>query len=129
MIIFQCMSLTRSEYSKLGLELVSSKENRSRTPKKPSMVEENKNDGADDPISLLLQRDEMMENFSHILQCMPIASGTSSSSGHFGGTSPFKVFAPNSSLGEQIKGAYMPSWVLLSMTAVEERVRKRTTKL
>jgi hypothetical protein len=34
------------------------------------------------------------------------------------------VFAPNSSLGEQIKGAYMPSWVLLSMTAVEERVRK-----
>jgi hypothetical protein len=39
------------------------------------------------------------------------------------------VFAPNSSLGEQIKGAYMPSWVLLGMTAVEERVRKRTTKL
>jgi hypothetical protein len=39
------------------------------------------------------------------------------------------LFAPNSSLGEQIKGAYMPSWVLLSMTAVEERVRKRTTKL
>jgi hypothetical protein len=39
------------------------------------------------------------------------------------------VFAPNSSLGEKIKGAYMPSWVLLSMTAVEERVRKRTTKL
>jgi hypothetical protein len=28
-------------------------------------------------------------------------------------------------LGEQISGAYMPSWVLLSMTAVEERVRKR----
>jgi hypothetical protein len=39
------------------------------------------------------------------------------------------MFAPNSSLGEKIKGAYMPSWVLLSMTAVEERVRKRTTKL
>jgi hypothetical protein len=61
------------------------------------MAEENKNDGADDPISLLLeqaltrQRDEMMENFSHILQCLPIASGTSSSSDHFGGTSPFKV--------------------------------------
>jgi hypothetical protein len=66
-------------------------------PKKPSMVEEKKNDGADDPINLLLeqalmtQRDEMMENFSHILQCLPIASGTSSSSDHFGGTSPFKV--------------------------------------
>jgi hypothetical protein len=33
----------------------------------------------------------MMENFSHILQCLPIASGVSSSSGHFGGTLPFNV--------------------------------------
>ena len=33
----------------------------------------------------------MMENFSHILQHMLIASGAYSSSGHFGGTSPFKV--------------------------------------
>jgi hypothetical protein len=33
----------------------------------------------------------MMENFSHILQHLLIASGTSSSSGHFGGTLPFKV--------------------------------------
>ena len=32
-----------------------------------------------------------MENFSHILQCLPIASGTYSSSGHFGSASPFKV--------------------------------------
>jgi hypothetical protein len=61
------------------------------------MAEEKKIDGADDPISLLLeqaltrQRDEMMENFSHILQRLPIASGSSSSSDHFGGTSPFKV--------------------------------------
>jgi hypothetical protein len=61
------------------------------------MAEEKKNDGADDPINLLLeqaltrQRDEMMENFSHILQRLLIASGASSSSGHFGGTSPFKV--------------------------------------
>jgi hypothetical protein len=29
------------------------------------------------------------------------------------------LFAPNSSLGEKIKGAYMPSWALLGMTAVE----------
>jgi hypothetical protein len=91
------MSPTRSKYSKLGLELVSLEENLSLTPKKPSMAEEKKNDGADDPISLLLeqaltrQRDEMMENFSHILQHLPIASGASSSSDHFGGTSPFKV--------------------------------------
>jgi hypothetical protein len=32
-------------------------------------------------------------------------------------------------LGEKIRGAYMPSWVLLSMTAVEERVGERKTKL
>ena len=85
LIVFQCMSPTRSEYRKLGVELVSLEENHSLTPKKPSMAEENKNDGADDPISLLLeqsltkQRDEMMENFSHILQRLPIATGTSSS--------------------------------------------------
>jgi hypothetical protein len=56
------------------------------------MAEEKKNDGADDPISLLLeqaltqQRDEMMENFSHILQHLPIASSASSSRDRFGGT-------------------------------------------
>jgi hypothetical protein len=50
------MSLTRSEYSKLGLDLVSLEDNRSHTPKKPSMVEEKKNDGVDDPISLLLEQ-------------------------------------------------------------------------
>jgi hypothetical protein len=91
------MSSTRSEYRKLGLELVSLEDNRSRTPKKPPMAEEKKNDGADDPINLLLeqaltrQRDEMMDIFSHILQRLPIASCTYSSSDHFGGTSPFKV--------------------------------------
>jgi hypothetical protein len=61
------------------------------------MAKENKIDRADDPISLLLeqaltrQRDKMMVNFSHILQRLPIASCASSSSSHFGGTSPFKV--------------------------------------
>jgi hypothetical protein len=97
LIVFKCMSPTRSEYSKLGLELVSLEENHSHTPKKPSMVEENKNDKEDDSINMLLeqaltrQRDKMMENFSHILQRLSIASGASSSSNHFGGTSPFKV--------------------------------------
>jgi hypothetical protein len=33
----------------------------------------------------------MIENFSHILQCLPIEIGTSSSNDHFGGESPFKV--------------------------------------
>jgi hypothetical protein len=91
------MPLTRSEYRKLGLDLVSLKENHSHTPKKLSMVEEKKNGGVEDSINLLLeqalarQRDEMMEIFSHILQLSPIATCTSSSSGHYGGTSPFQV--------------------------------------
>jgi hypothetical protein len=61
------------------------------------MEEKKKIDGADDPINLFLeqaltrQRDEMRENFAHILKCLPIASGASSSRDHFGGTSPFKV--------------------------------------
>ena len=33
----------------------------------------------------------MMENFSHILQCLQIASGAASSRRNLGGTSPFKV--------------------------------------
>jgi hypothetical protein len=91
------MSPTRSEYRKLGLDIFSLEDNRSHTPKKPSMAEEKKNDGADDPINLLLeqaltrQRDKMMENFPHILQCLPIMIDASSSSNHFRGTSPFKV--------------------------------------
>jgi hypothetical protein len=33
----------------------------------------------------------MMENFVHILQHLPITTSMSSSSDHFGSTSPFKV--------------------------------------
>jgi hypothetical protein len=33
----------------------------------------------------------MMENFSHMRQCLSIATSASSSSDHFGGTYPFKV--------------------------------------
>jgi hypothetical protein len=97
LIVFQCMSPTRSEYSKLGLELVSLEENRSHTPKKPSMAEENKNDGVEYSINLFLeqalmrQRDEMMKNFTDILQSLSITTCRSSSSDHFGGTSPFNV--------------------------------------
>jgi hypothetical protein len=56
-----------------------------------------KNVRADDPINLLLEQaltrqgDKMMENFSHILQRLPIATDTCSSNNHFGSTSPFKV--------------------------------------
>jgi hypothetical protein len=50
------MSLMRYEYTKMGLELVSLMENISRTPKKPSMAKENKNDGEDDSINMLLEQ-------------------------------------------------------------------------
>jgi hypothetical protein len=77
------MSPTRYEYRNLGLELVSLEENYFHAPKKLSMAKENKNDRAEDSINLFLeqaltrQRDEMMENFSHILQCMSIKIGVS----------------------------------------------------
>jgi hypothetical protein len=97
LISFQCMSLTRFEYSKLVLEIVSLEDNCSCTPKRPSMVEEKKNEGAKDSINLFpeqalaWQRDKMMENFSHIIQFLSIATHTSSSRGHFGVISSFKV--------------------------------------
>jgi hypothetical protein len=60
------------------------------------MAAQNKNGGAQDSINLFLeqalmqQRDEMIENFSHIIQCLLIETCAYSSS-QFGGTSPFKV--------------------------------------
>jgi hypothetical protein len=56
LIIFQCMSPMRSEYRKLGLEIVSVEGNRSCTSKKSSMVEEKKNDRANDSINMLLEQ-------------------------------------------------------------------------
>jgi hypothetical protein len=47
----------RSKYSKLGLELVSLEDNISHMPNKPSIVEENKNNGAKYSINLLLEKD------------------------------------------------------------------------
>jgi hypothetical protein len=91
------MSLTRSNYSQLGLEFFSLEENHFHTPKKPSMAEEKKDGVVEDSINLLLiqalmrHRDEMMENFAHILQHLQIATCASSSRSHFGGTSPLNL--------------------------------------
>ena len=74
-VVSQCMSPTRSKYRELGLKLVELEENTSRRSKKPQMAgEEKRDDGAGDPIQMLLeealarQRNEMMDNFSQILQ-------------------------------------------------------------
>jgi hypothetical protein len=61
------------------------------------MVEEKRDEGEEDPIKLFLmeslaqQRNEMLENFSQILQRLPTIAGVSSSSSHFGDAAPFKV--------------------------------------
>jgi hypothetical protein len=68
------MSPTRSEYKELGLELVSLEEKSSRTPKRPLMEGEKKDDGIGDPFkmfleeSLMQQRNEMMDSFAQILR-------------------------------------------------------------
>ena len=87
------MSPTRSKYKELGLELVSLEDKSSRTPKRPLMEGEKKDDRIGDPFKLLIeesltqQRNEMMDSFAQILWRLP-TSNTSSSSG---GTTPFKV--------------------------------------
>ena len=60
------------------------------------MGNEKKDEGARDPIKILLkealekQRNTMMDNFSQILQRLPTDSASASSS-HSGGATPFKV--------------------------------------
>jgi hypothetical protein len=77
----------------LGLELVSLEDKISRTPKRPLMEGEKKDDGIGDPFKLLIeeslmqQRNEMMDNFTQILRRLPTGDTSSSS----GGTAPFKV--------------------------------------
>jgi hypothetical protein len=49
------MSPTQSGYRELDLELVSLEENCSRTPNKPSMVGEKKDNGTGDPFKVFLE--------------------------------------------------------------------------
>jgi hypothetical protein len=82
----------------LGLELVLLEYNHSRYPKRPPMVEEKRDDRARDPFKKLLeealvrQRNEMMDNFTHILQRQPMAAVEAySTNNHFASATPFKV--------------------------------------
>jgi hypothetical protein len=87
------MSRTRSEYKELGLELVSLEEKISRTPKRPLMAGEKKDDRTGDPFKLLIeesltqQRNEMIDSFTQILRWLPTGNTSYSS----GGATPFKV--------------------------------------
>jgi hypothetical protein len=90
------MSPTRSGYKELGLDLVEPLQDQPRKPRRSPMGEEKKDEGAGDPIKLLLeealekQRNAMMDNFAQILQRLPTGSA-STSNNHSGGTTPFKV--------------------------------------
>jgi hypothetical protein len=86
----------RSGYKELGLDLVEPLQDQSRKPRRLPMGEENKYEGAGDPIKMFLkealekQRNAMMDNFSQILQRIP-TSDASTSNSHSGGATPFKV--------------------------------------
>ena len=90
------MSQTRSGYKELGLDLVEPLQDQPRKPRWPTMGDEKKDDGAGDPIKILLEealkkeRNVMMDNFAHILQRLP-TGGASASNSHSGGINPFKV--------------------------------------
>jgi hypothetical protein len=81
----------------LGLKLVLLGENRSHQKKRPPLEEEKRDDRVGDPFNISLkesltqQRNEMMDNFTHILQQLSMAVKTSSRSSHFEGTTYFKV--------------------------------------
>ena len=90
------MSPTRSGYKELGLELVEPLQDQPRKSRRPPMADEKKDEGAGDPIKILLeealerQRNAMMDSFAQILQRLP-RSGASASSSSSGNATPFKV--------------------------------------
>jgi hypothetical protein len=53
------MSLTRSRYRELGLELVSLGDDHSCWPKKPPMMEEKRDDGAGHSLKMLINESLM----------------------------------------------------------------------
>ena len=55
------MSLMRSRYKELGLDLVEPLQDHPHKPQRPSMVEEKKDEGAGHPIKILLE--EALEKY------------------------------------------------------------------
>ncbi len=90
------MSPTRSGYKELGLELVEPLQDQPRKSRRPPMADEKKDEGAGDPIKILLeealerQRNAMMDSFSQILQRLPRGDASTSNSDS-GNATPFKV--------------------------------------
>ena len=94
--VFLCMSPMRSGYKELGLELVEPLQNQPCKSRRPPMADEKKDEGAGDPIKILLeealerQRNVMMDSFSQILQRLP-KSDASAPSSYSGNATSFKV--------------------------------------
>eukprot|EP00253_Pinus_taeda_P029008 PITA_29008 len=90
------MSPTRSGYKELGLELVEPLQDQPPKSRRPPMADEKKDEGAGDPIKILLdealeqQRNAMMDSFAQILQRLP-RSNASASSSYSGNATPFEV--------------------------------------
>jgi len=90
------MSPTRSRYKELGLELVEPLQDLPRRSRRPRMADEKKDEGARDPIKILLeealerQRNAMMHNFAQILQRLPRGDASTFNS-YSGNATPFKV--------------------------------------
>jgi hypothetical protein len=90
------MSPTRSGYKELGLELVEPLQDQPRKSRRPPMADEKKDEGAGDPIKILLeealerQRNAMMDSFAQILQRLPRGDASASNS-YSGNATPFKV--------------------------------------
>ena len=67
------MSRKRPGYKELGLDLVEPLQHQPRKPRRRPMAEEKKDEGAGDPIKILLkealekQRNAIMDNFAQIL--------------------------------------------------------------
>lgn len=67
------MSKTRLGYKQFGLELVHLEQDYPRQNKQHPMVEEKRDDGAEDPIKMLLEeslarkRNKMMDSFAQII--------------------------------------------------------------
>ena len=90
------MSPTRSGFKELGLDLVEPLQDQPRKPRRHPMAEEKKDEGAGDPIKILLeealekQRNAMMDSFAQNLQRLP-TDGASASRSYSRGATPFKV--------------------------------------
>lgn len=80
-----CMSPTWSGYKKLGLELVEPLQDQPHRAWQQPMGNKKKYDGVGDPFKMFLeealarQRNEMMDNFAHILRRLPTGDASSSS--------------------------------------------------